>query len=85
MGQRSIGICTVKQSYLNNMAACTSHHAGTLRKLGVHLIRIYDRQDKVGNLSLAMEIDYGMSSFIARNKLPTLWPNSYLHTQARGN
>ena len=36
----------------------------------------------MGNLFLAMEIDYGMSSFIARNKLPTLWPNSYLHTQA---
>ena len=29
-----------------------------------------------------MEIDYGMSSFIAKNKLPTLKPNSYLHTQA---
>ena len=36
---------------------------------------------KVGNLLLAMEIDYGMSSFIAKNKLPTLRPNSYLHTQ----
>ena len=36
----------------------------------------------MGNLFLAMEIDYGMSSFIGRNKLPTLWPNSYLHTQA---
>ena len=36
----------------------------------------------MGNLFLAMEIDYGMSSFIAKNKLPTLKPNSYLHTQA---
>ena len=31
---------------------------------------------------LSMHIDYGMSSFIAKNKLPTLKPNSYLHTQA---
>ena len=37
---------------------------------------------QVGNLFLAMEIDYGMSSFIAKNKLLTLRPNSYLHTQA---
>ena len=36
----------------------------------------------MGNLFLAMEIDYGMSSFIAKNKLLTLKPNSYLHTQA---
>ena len=35
----------------------------------------------MGNLFLTMEIDYGMSSFIAKNKLPTLKPNSYLHTQ----
>ena len=36
----------------------------------------------MGKLFLAMEIDYGMSSFIAKSKLPTLKPNSYLHTEA---
>ena len=30
----------------------------------------------------AIEYDYGMSSFIAKNKLPTLRPNSYLHIEA---
>ena len=36
---------------------------------------------KVGNLFIAMDFYYGMSSSITRNKLPTLKPNSYLHTQ----
>ena len=35
----------------------------------------------MGNLFLAMEIYNGMSCFIAKSKLPTLKPNSYLHTQ----
>ena len=34
---------------------------------------------KVGNLFLTIKIDYGMP--LARNKLPTLRSNSYLHTQ----
>ena len=36
----------------------------------------------MGNLFLAMEIYYGMSSLIAKNELPTLRSNSYLNTQA---
>ena len=32
----------------------------------------------MGNLFLTMEMYYGMST---KNKLRTLWPNSYLHTQ----
>ena len=39
---------------------------------------------KVGNLFLTMDYDYGMSSSIATNKLPTLKSNSYLHTQISG-
>ena len=44
-------------------------------------IKLHSGYKSHGNLLLAMEIDYGMSSFIARNKLLTLRPNSYLHTQ----
>ena len=43
-------------------------------------MKVGGRPQKEGNLFLTMEIDYGMSSFIAKNKLPALKPN--LHTQA---
>ena len=39
-------------------------------------------QSVTGNLIHTMECGYGISSSIAMNKLTTLRPDSYLHTQA---